>query len=136
MKCPKDSFDLTFNAGVLEHFTFEERQKALREMSRVTKPGGCVLVAIPNHFSKPYRYGYDYLHSKGKWPYPEEFAIYDFAEESKGIPELTDSERLVLSPKTPFSFLRRHQRIFFRLCGLFKKNEGYLTVLIFKKNSS
>jgi ubiquinone/menaquinone biosynthesis C-methylase UbiE len=134
MDFPENSFDLTFNAGVLEHFTFDERREALREMSRVTKPGGVVLAAVPNHFSKPYRYGYKYLQSKGKWPYPDEYSIYDFSSELMEIPELIDPERIILAPKTPFSFLRRHQRIFFRFYGIFQKLEGYLTVLTFKKH--
>jgi SAM-dependent methyltransferase len=135
MEFPDGCFDMTFNAGVLEHFTFAERCDALREMSRVTRCGGVVLVAVPNHFSKPYKYGYDYLHLKGKWPYPDEYPIYDFSSELKEIPELIEPQRLVLSPRTPFSFLRRHQRILFRLYGMFKKFEGYLTVLVFKKKN-
>ena len=35
-----------------------------------------------------YKYGYDYLHLKGKWPYPDEYPIYDFSSELKEIPEL------------------------------------------------
>lgn len=133
MEFPDDSFDLTFNAGVLEHFTFDERRNALREMCRVTKPGGTILAAVPNHFSRPYRYGYDYLQSRGKWPYPDEYSIYDFSAEAKDIPKLTEQERIILAPKTPFAFLRRHQRILFRIYGFFRKLEGYLTVLTFKK---
>lgn len=133
MEFPDSCFDITFNAGVLEHFTFDGRRDALREMCRVTKPGGIILAAVPNHFSQPYRYGYDYLQSRGKWPYPDEYSIYDFSAEAKEIPELAEPERIILAPKTPFSFLRRHQRILFRIYGVFQKLEGYLTVLTFKK---
>lgn len=43
------SFDLVFNNGVVEHFTYrEERIRVLREMARVTHPRGRVLASVPN----------------------------------------------------------------------------------------
>jgi ubiquinone/menaquinone biosynthesis C-methylase UbiE len=53
-----NSFDVVFNAGVLEHFNFKERVAALSEMVRITKPGGKIIVAVPNHYSVPYRFSY------------------------------------------------------------------------------
>lgn len=45
----KDStFDMTWNAGVLEHFEEEVSCKILGEMMRVTKPGGTILAIVPN----------------------------------------------------------------------------------------
>jgi len=44
-----DSFDLTCNEGVVEHWLDDrERMAVLREMVRVTKPGGSVCVIVPN----------------------------------------------------------------------------------------
>jgi SAM-dependent methyltransferase len=44
---PDDAFDLVFNQAVLEYFTdVTERTRALQEMARVTKPGGCVVVIV------------------------------------------------------------------------------------------
>lgn len=44
-----DSFDLVFNNGVLEHFLDpKDRTQALKEMVRITKPLGRVLVTVPN----------------------------------------------------------------------------------------
>lgn len=40
-----DSFDLVWNAGVLEHFT--DPQPMLKEMIRVCKPGGMVFIIVP-----------------------------------------------------------------------------------------
>jgi ubiquinone/menaquinone biosynthesis C-methylase UbiE len=133
MNFAADSFDLVFNAGVLEHFEPDERAAALREMTRVTKPGGTVLVAVPNHFSKPYKYGYDFRHQLGKWQYPDEFAIYDFSAEASDITDLENPERIVISPNTAYAFLRKYQRLWFRLTNLFQRHEGYLTVLIYRK---
>lgn len=42
------AFDFVWNAGVLEHFEDADVVRILREMRRVAKPGGTVLVAVPN----------------------------------------------------------------------------------------
>lgn len=44
-----DSFDLVWNAGVLEHFT--DPQPMLKEMKRVCKPGGMVFIIVPYIFN-------------------------------------------------------------------------------------
>jgi len=43
-------FDLTWNAGVLEHFNDSELEKVFQEMVRVTKRSGLILVFVPNKF--------------------------------------------------------------------------------------
>jgi len=43
-------FDLTWNAGVLEHFNNSDLEKVFKEMVRVTKKGGIILVFVPNKF--------------------------------------------------------------------------------------
>lgn len=59
-----DTYDVVFNAGVLEHFVFEQRKKILSELIRVTKHGGYVVLAVPNHFSAPYQFSYKYRKKK------------------------------------------------------------------------
>ena len=59
---PKDYFDIVFNDGVIEHFSLEDTptyKDALQEMIRVTKPGGKVIVDVPNWYCLP--------HSLYKW---------------------------------------------------------------------
>ncbi|MFO0159947.1 MAG: methyltransferase domain-containing protein [Alphaproteobacteria bacterium] len=46
-----DRFDLTWNVGVIEHYPQSQILDLVREMRRVTRPGGAVLVAIPNRRS-------------------------------------------------------------------------------------
>lgn len=41
-------FDLSWNAGVLEHFNDYELGKVFKEMVRVTKKSGIILVFVPN----------------------------------------------------------------------------------------
>jgi SAM-dependent methyltransferase len=45
---PDASFDRALCLDVLEHLTFEEQPRALAELFRVLKPGGEVLVSVPN----------------------------------------------------------------------------------------
>lgn len=133
MTFPDNKFDVVFNAGVLEHFDTNGRQRALIEMTRVTKPGGIVCVAIPNHFSVPYRFAYEYRKAHGKWPYPDEEKIFDLSEELVSISNLTALKRETICEKTCFHFLSKPQRVWFKLCHFFTRYEGYLTVLTFKK---
>jgi len=129
------SFDLVFNAGVLEHFSFADRCQALAEMVRCVRPGGKVIVALPNHFSIPYRYSYLYRQKKRQWPYPDEYALYDLHEEVKSGQLQVIQRRETICPETAYHFLRRHQRLFFKLLGLIRHFEGYLSVLTFIKQA-
>lgn len=42
------SFDLVWNSGVIEHYSEAEIKKIIREMFRITKKNGYIVVAIPN----------------------------------------------------------------------------------------
>ncbi len=55
--CPlKECVDVTFNEGVIEHwFEDQERIAILRQMARATKPGGMVIVFVPNERNRFYR---------------------------------------------------------------------------------
>ncbi|RLF32599.1 MAG: hypothetical protein DRN08_06470 [Thermoplasmata archaeon] len=71
-----NSFDVVFSEGVIEHFSLEETPnyiQALREMIRLVKRGGKVILGVPNWYSFPhtfykwilrevkkeYKYGYE-----------------------------------------------------------------------------
>ncbi|MCP5233477.1 class I SAM-dependent methyltransferase [Cognatazoarcus halotolerans] len=41
-------FDVTFNSGVLEHYPPDTASEMLRTMIRATRPGGVVMVVLPN----------------------------------------------------------------------------------------
>ena len=129
------SFDTVFNGGVLEHFDFSGRCQALAEMARCTSPEGRVVVAVPNHFSRPYRYSYLYRKQKGQWPYPDEQPIYDLSAEIAHLGLQMEQERLTVDQETSYVFLRRHQRWLFRLWSWLTPFEGYLLILILTRPS-
>ena len=58
---------MTWNGGVIEHFTDEGKTALLREMWRVTKPGGLLLVTVPNARDYPFIVGKKIAEWRGKW---------------------------------------------------------------------
>ena len=73
-----NEFDLVYNSGVLEHFKEPQNLKGTKEMARVTKKDGHVIIIMPNKYCFWYR-AYKILTIKltGKWEfgYEEEYSI-------------------------------------------------------------
>lgn len=81
MDVPDDAYDLTWNAGVLEHFDMPEKVSILREMARVTKPDGMIVVLTPFAKCLPYRVGKAFAEAHGFWMYGQEDPIDSLQEE-------------------------------------------------------
>ena len=64
-----NTFDVVWNAGVIEHFTDEERHLALAEMARICRHNGVIVSMNPNKYSLLYRLGKFISERLGKWPY-------------------------------------------------------------------
>lgn len=129
-------FDILFNAGVIEHFTQEERTKAFKEYSRILKDDGIMFIAFPNHHSLPYRLAYKIRKSLKRWIYPDEFKIYDLEYEIKKN-NLILEERLSLSKKSLMGWLSFIPPLkwLFQMIDIFYTFEGYLTVLKIRKKN-
>ena len=57
MKFKDNTFDVVFNAGVIEHFDDDKiNNKPVEEMIRVTKKGGKVVILVPSVYSLFYVY--------------------------------------------------------------------------------
>lgn len=126
-------FDLIFNSGVLEHFNFEERVRIFEQMKLKLKDEGKIVIAIPNHFSVPYRAGYKYLKFLNKWIYPEEYKIYDFQKEIEVVKGLKQTTRLTINKATIYNFLPAPLKTVFKLADKVFNFEGYLSVIIIEK---
>lgn len=137
MNSPDEYYDVVFNSGVIEHFNKMERIDILREYSRVLKRDGTMVLAVPNHYSFPYRSAY-VLKKKilrgFQWPWPKEFKIYNL-EEELGAANLQLVKRITLSKEAIFSFWRFAkpiQKLLLWSDYVFNY-EGYLTTLVIKK---
>jgi ubiquinone/menaquinone biosynthesis C-methylase UbiE len=67
-----ESYDIVWNAGVLEHFLEDEQARALKEMARVLKPEGLIIMLNP--------FAGSILHSIGKFII-ERLVEYPFGRE-------------------------------------------------------
>jgi hypothetical protein len=64
---PDNTFDLVWNAGVLEHFQEKDLYLALKEMTRVSSR--YLLCSVPNMRSKPYMLAKKFLEENDLWKY-------------------------------------------------------------------
>lgn len=75
--CGKPEYDLVFNAGVLEHYTFDQQVAFLRGMaSRSTK---YVLVLVPNRMCYWYWLWRMQRSARGGWPFGKEMPMADMS---------------------------------------------------------
>jgi len=64
-----DTFDVVCNGGVIEHFTDNGKVALIREMWRIVRPGGILLIGAPNATDLPFRLGRRYAEWRGTWRY-------------------------------------------------------------------
>ena len=69
MRFAGNSFDVVFNSGVIEHFKYPENIRAIKAMERVLKPGGLLIVSVPNSLCLWYRALKKILIATNRWPY-------------------------------------------------------------------
>ena len=56
-----NSFDIALNLDVLEHISFAEQEDALDEISRIIKPGGTLVLTLPNLAHLASRFSFFFL---------------------------------------------------------------------------
>lgn len=74
-------YDLVFNAGVLEHYTFDEQVAFLRGMASRSRK--YVLALVPNKLCYWYWLWRTHEVSAGKWPYGKEVPLVDMTSAFK-----------------------------------------------------
>jgi SAM-dependent methyltransferase len=67
MPMEDDTYDVTWNAGVIEHFDEAGQARAVSEMLRVTRPEGKVVVIVPSDNARLYKAGKAYADRQGLW---------------------------------------------------------------------
>ena len=84
----KNSFDLVFNSGVLEHFGKSEQIQITKEILRILKLGGYFVTANPSDRGKIYRLGMETAKKKGIWRFGKEVPITNLKFLKEEIPEI------------------------------------------------
>ena len=115
---PNDYFDVVFNEGVIEHYSLSNKPNyidALREMIRVTKKSGKIIMAVPNWYNFPhtlYKWTLNKLGKRFIYGYEKSFMHLELKKLFSDL----GSEEIEVS-----GFYPSHG--FYRLCG--KKFEKF-----------
>ena len=64
----KGQFDLAMSFGTLEHFEGKERFLFTKAHFDLVRPGGLVIISVPNRLFFPHEILNFFLHKKNKWP--------------------------------------------------------------------
>jgi SAM-dependent methyltransferase len=96
------TFDVAWNAGVIEHFQTHEIRQAIDEMGRITGDTGWIILMSPYKYSLLYRLGKSLAQWLGRWPYgfEDDFRSFDaFAPDGFRIEREWSQGFLVLLPE-------------------------------------
>jgi len=77
-----DTFDVVWNAGVIEHFTGKEQEEVLSEMVRVCKKGGLVVTINPYAKSILHTFGRFVMEKMGRYPFGDEVPVTTLKDKS------------------------------------------------------
>ena len=77
------SFDIIWNAGVMEHFEDNIQLRILRDFANMIKPGGFFITFNPYDGALFYKIGKRFAEQKGRWPYGPEFPVRSLKEKCK-----------------------------------------------------
>lgn len=69
MKFERNSFDLIFNSGLIEHFKYPKNIEALKLMASLLKHNGKLIISVPNKLCPWYTFGKNLLIKLNKWEY-------------------------------------------------------------------
>ena len=130
-----NNFDVIFQAGLLEHFTFDERVNLLKNWSRFGKK---MISLIPNGSSIPYRLGKEKMEKDGTWSYGVENAIFTLSPEFN-LAGFKVTQEYSIGIEEAINFLPSKHYLNFLFKRLINKNvlknsnQGYLLVTIGEK---
>ncbi len=69
MKFPMNSFDYVWNGGVIEHFVDEEKILMIKNMWKLVKPGGKLVITVPSAEDYPFMIAKKILELRKKWAF-------------------------------------------------------------------
>jgi ubiquinone/menaquinone biosynthesis C-methylase UbiE len=66
---PSDTYDCVWNGGVIEHFFDEGKKRLIKEMLRIAKPGGKVVITVPNAWCWQFQVMQAWQKLRGTWAF-------------------------------------------------------------------
>lgn len=69
MEFSSESFDYVWNGGVIEHFNDNEKILLIKKMWKLVKPGGKLLITVPNSHDIPFMIAKKVLQLRNKWSF-------------------------------------------------------------------
>lgn len=116
-----NSFDIVLSTEVIEHV--ENQKRAMKEMLRVLRPGGLLVITTPNRVFKPLFSFLSFIRIRpyrgnGKWFYPWEFKKFFDKDDTKIIEEVFFN---FIYPIKPLDFFEK-----FSVLKYLMINQGYL----------
>jgi ubiquinone/menaquinone biosynthesis C-methylase UbiE len=66
---PSGAFDIVWNGGVIEHFDDSGKVKLVKEMLRMARPGGTVIIMVPNAWCWQFQLIQLWQKWRGRWAY-------------------------------------------------------------------
>jgi SAM-dependent methyltransferase len=141
-------FDFTWSGGVIEHFEKDEQIRIVREMLRVTRPGGRVIVIAPSAEASIYGKAKAHADSREAWQPGYEVPIYSLRDVARAAgAQLVGEYRVGLLAelhflKYYFDFFRPLRyawaalvEILSRILSPLNQRPGYLLVSILEKKT-
>lgn len=138
------TFDMVWNAGVMEHFEGDLQTEALRAISHIIRPGGVFISCNPYAGAVFYSLGKRSAERKGRWPYGPEFPVKSLKEpcRSSGLAVTMEYPICFRENLSYLSYVSKHlrsvvkfllrpfpKRLLIRLFG------GYLLVTVARKDN-
>ena len=80
-----NTFDVVWNAGVVEHFVGKEQEKILSEMIRVCKSGGLIITINPYAKSILHSFGRFIIEKLGRYPFGDEVPVTTLKDKSDAL---------------------------------------------------
>ena len=77
----ESTFDIVWNAGVMEHFEDGPQLKIIQDIETIIKPNGFFITFNPFDGAFFYKIGKQFAEKKGHWPYGPEFPVKSLKEQ-------------------------------------------------------
>ncbi len=79
----ESTFDIVWNAGVMEHFEDGPQLKIIQDIEKIIKPKGFFITFNPFDGALFYKIGKRFAEQKGQWPYGPEYPVKSLKEQCR-----------------------------------------------------